>query len=249
MLQEILARKQAEQHSFLLQQKMLNFAEQIKIKLRSFWSIITELKDEIMRISREEEDLADSLMSTLVSLLFRNNCTSQINENLVVPTKLSGGSVYELADANYRAAVHELNTEKEIATCTESLQGCELEIRDAREALAIAVQGKVAALLLLSQQEERQIFEKNMISDRESKIAQLQKQLLQVSIDKGHALLKVANLTEELEKVQREHRGMQLRHSSCIQNRLSSDQRAQSSRFPVKSWLNSSKKLGSKSIP
>ncbi|KAI5077120.1 hypothetical protein GOP47_0007805 [Adiantum capillus-veneris] len=73
---------------------------------------------------------------------------------------------------------------------------------DSKEALAQALQEKVAALLLLSQQEERHILESNTTVVLESEIASLKQQLLQVTSEKVGALMELAQAHEELRKLQ-----------------------------------------------
>ncbi|KAJ1381622.1 putative myosin-2 heavy chain isoform X1 [Sesbania bispinosa] len=68
---------------------------------------------------------------------------------------------------------------------------------DASNALAMALQEKVAALLLLSQQEERHLLERNVNSALQRKIEDLQRNLLQVTNEKVKALLELAQLKQE----------------------------------------------------
>ncbi|KAI4298577.1 hypothetical protein L6164_032119 [Bauhinia variegata] len=68
---------------------------------------------------------------------------------------------------------------------------------DDSEALAQALQEKVAALLLLSQQEERHLLERNVNSALQRKIEELQRSLLQVTNEKVKALLELAQLKQE----------------------------------------------------
>ncbi|XWS54674.1 hypothetical protein CRYUN_Cryun10bG0108700 [Craigia yunnanensis] len=65
---------------------------------------------------------------------------------------------------------------------------------DTSEALARALQEKVAALLLLSQQEERHLLERNVNAALQKKIDELQRNLLQVRNEKVKALLELAQL-------------------------------------------------------
>ncbi|KAL0356918.1 UNVERIFIED_CONTAM: hypothetical protein Scaly_1377500 [Sesamum calycinum] len=60
------------------------------------------------------------------------------------------------------------------------------------EALALALQEKVAALLLLSQQEERHLLERNVNAALQKKVEELQRNLLQVK-----ALMELAQLKQE----------------------------------------------------
>ncbi|CAH9140811.1 unnamed protein product [Cuscuta epithymum] len=65
------------------------------------------------------------------------------------------------------------------------------------EALALALQEKVAALLLLSQEEERQLLQRNMNAVLQKKIDELQRNLLQVTNEKVKALMDLAQLKQE----------------------------------------------------
>ncbi|KAI3707963.1 hypothetical protein L2E82_36930 [Cichorium intybus] len=68
---------------------------------------------------------------------------------------------------------------------------------NASEPLAQALQEKVAALLLLSQQEERYLLESNVKAALESKIEELQRNLIQVTNEKVVALMELAQLKQE----------------------------------------------------
>ncbi|XP_062089215.1 uncharacterized protein LOC133795761 isoform X2 [Humulus lupulus] len=68
---------------------------------------------------------------------------------------------------------------------------------DASEALAQALQDKVATLLLLSQQEERHLLERNVNAALQKKIEELHRNLLQVMNEKVRALMELAHLKQE----------------------------------------------------
>ncbi|KAK4258856.1 hypothetical protein QN277_005256 [Acacia crassicarpa] len=68
---------------------------------------------------------------------------------------------------------------------------------DASEMLAQALQEKVGALLLLSQQEERHLLERNVHSALQKKVEELQMNLLQVTNEKVKALMELAQLKQE----------------------------------------------------
>ncbi|MED6119150.1 hypothetical protein PIB30_009252 [Stylosanthes scabra] len=76
------------------------------------------------------------------------------------------------------------------------------------DALALALQEKVAALLLLSQQEERHLLERNMNAALQQKTEELQRNLAQVTNEKVQALVEYAQLKQEhqllLEKLDQE---------------------------------------------
>ncbi|KAK6159204.1 hypothetical protein DH2020_006518 [Rehmannia glutinosa] len=71
------------------------------------------------------------------------------------------------------------------------------ETGDTSEALALALQEKVGALLLLSQQEERHLLERNVNAALQKKVEELQRNLLQVTNEKVKALMELAQLKQE----------------------------------------------------
>lgn len=73
---------------------------------------------------------------------------------------------------------------------------------DSSKALTQALQEKVAALLLLSQQEERHLLERNVNATLQKKIEELQRNLLQVTNEKVKALMELAQLKQEFQILQ-----------------------------------------------
>lgn len=73
---------------------------------------------------------------------------------------------------------------------------------DASEALAQALQEKVAVLLLLSQEEERHLLERNLNIALQKKIEELKRNLLQVTNEKVKALMELAQLKQEFQVLQ-----------------------------------------------
>ncbi|XP_065870901.1 uncharacterized protein [Euphorbia lathyris] len=73
---------------------------------------------------------------------------------------------------------------------------------DLSEALAQAMQEKIAALLLLSQQEERHLLERNVNAALQKKLEELQRNLLQVTNEKVKALMDFAQLKQEYQQFQ-----------------------------------------------
>ncbi|XP_057788131.1 uncharacterized protein LOC131005262 isoform X2 [Salvia miltiorrhiza] len=72
------------------------------------------------------------------------------------------------------------------------------ETGDASEALALALHDKVSALLLMSQQEERHLLEREVNAALQKKIEELQRNLLQVTNEKVKTLMELAQLKQEL---------------------------------------------------
>ncbi|XP_076918075.1 uncharacterized protein LOC143578359 [Bidens hawaiensis] len=71
------------------------------------------------------------------------------------------------------------------------------ETGDVSGVLAQALQEKVEALLLLSQQEERYLLENNVNSALQTKLEELQRNLIQVTNEKVAALMELAQLKQE----------------------------------------------------
>ncbi|CAI8587284.1 unnamed protein product [Vicia faba] len=68
---------------------------------------------------------------------------------------------------------------------------------DSSDALALALQQKVDTLLLLSQQDERHLLERNVNSALQIKTEELKRNLLQVTNEKVKALMELAQLKQE----------------------------------------------------
>ncbi|KAM3291419.1 putative protein MYH16 isoform X1 [Capsicum chacoense] len=73
---------------------------------------------------------------------------------------------------------------------------------DASKALAVALNEKVETLLLLSQQEERHLLERNVNAALQKKVEELQRNLLQVTNEKVKALMELAQLNRDYQVLQ-----------------------------------------------
>ncbi|KAL3350438.1 hypothetical protein AABB24_023082 [Solanum stoloniferum] len=73
---------------------------------------------------------------------------------------------------------------------------------DVSKALAVALNEKVETLLLLSQQEERHLLERNVNAALQKKIEDLQRNLLQVTNEKVKALMELAELKRDHQLLQ-----------------------------------------------
>ncbi|XP_039002801.1 early endosome antigen 1-like isoform X2 [Hibiscus syriacus] len=111
----------------------------------------------------------------------------------------------DLLDSN--TAETKLNASEALAKALQEKRGM-LDLNtaetkgDASEALAQALQEKVAALLLLSQQEERHLLEKNVNAALQKKIDELHRNLLQVTNEKVKALLELAQFKRRYQLLQ-----------------------------------------------
>ncbi|XP_048336334.2 uncharacterized protein LOC107426931 isoform X2 [Ziziphus jujuba] len=102
---------------------------------------------------------------------------------------------YECRDVHINTDVgHDLLSERNSAGLSDIMAHVKA---DASDALAQALQEKVATLLLLSQQEERYLLDRNVNAALQKKIEELQRNLLQVTNEKVRALMELAHLKQE----------------------------------------------------
>ncbi|KAJ7531473.1 hypothetical protein O6H91_14G045300 [Diphasiastrum complanatum] len=96
--------------------------------------------------------------------------------------------------------------------------------QDSKEAFFQAMQEKVAALLLLSQEEERHHLKEKMVKGLEEQISQLNQKLSQVTREKVTALMEVAQLRQDVQRLQDEERQLvqllQQHRSTSVSGRL-----------------------------
>ncbi|KAF8013926.1 hypothetical protein BT93_I1706 [Corymbia citriodora subsp. variegata] len=86
---------------------------------------------------------------------------------------------------------------------------------DASDALAQALQEKVSALLLLSQQEERHLLERNVNAALQKRSEELQRNLIQVTSEKVKALMELAQLRQEYQLL-KEKMGSEMRQGRVL---------------------------------
>ncbi|KZV36927.1 myosin-10 [Dorcoceras hygrometricum] len=112
--------------------------------------------------------------------------------SLIQDVELSGSEcrdVHVTTDSNRISSYKAIHSDLQIPDASRT--------GDTSNALAQALQEKVEALLLLSQQDERHLLEKNVNAALEKKIEELQRNLLQVTNEKVKALMELANMKQE----------------------------------------------------
>ncbi|XP_020241280.1 myosin-2 heavy chain isoform X2 [Asparagus officinalis] len=87
---------------------------------------------------------------------------------------------------------------------------------NASDTLAQALQEKVAALLLLSQQEERHLLERDVYQALENKMEELQRNLCQVTNEKVQALMELAQLKQDYQLLHERSRGQVSKHKKFM---------------------------------
>ncbi|CAI0374554.1 unnamed protein product [Linum tenue] len=91
---------------------------------------------------------------------------------------------------------------------------------EASEVLKQALQEKVQTLLLLSQQDERQLLERNVNGALQKKIEELQRNLLQVAHEKVKALMELAQLKQEHQQLKEYDSRVSLKPNCHFYSRL-----------------------------
>ncbi|KAK4784633.1 hypothetical protein SAY86_019001 [Trapa natans] len=150
---------------------------------------------QIVNILEEEKSHIKSMFSMIEGKIKQiNGCKETDSEHSSDATKL---------DENYytdrESTEAELSMAPEISVAGIRLKS-DLDLADSKcdesKALAQALQEKVAALLLLSQQEERHLLERNVNAALQKKVEELQWNLLQVTNEKVKALMELAQLKQ-----------------------------------------------------
>ncbi|XP_022896874.1 myosin heavy chain, cardiac muscle isoform isoform X2 [Olea europaea var. sylvestris] len=150
-------------------------------------------------------DIRQRCIKNFADTSWEDKCESLLHDS---PEMWSFQSDNEPSTSNY---ISDLEAEvKTLSNCMDNLQN-KLQLRsdpgfsptitmgtgDTSEALSQALQEKVAALLLMSQQEERHLLESNVNASLQKKVEELQRNLLQVTNEKVKALLELAELKQE----------------------------------------------------
>lgn len=215
-----------------------NSMDNLQNKLRLGLEIETHLKKKVSELQKEKI-LSEKKIKKEISALhyyhsqFRNNITNLLDEGYseiksiihVVEEKIRQLEMSE--ERNLKSSLLEdvKLQERELRDDTNTDSGpnsitkrsdlgysptITMGTGDTSEALAQALQEKVAALLLLSQQEERHLLERNVNASLQKKVEELQRNLQQVTNEKVKALLELAELKQEhhilQEKISRDMR-------------------------------------------
>ncbi|KAH7653922.1 hypothetical protein IHE45_19G110700 [Dioscorea alata] len=157
-------------------------------------------KQQRMEITKILEDETLQLKTILLDI---QNKFSQIHmERELKPEALQSAKVSEDTECRDVHITNDLDSsvlaEKNDAPVASSTN----KIPDASDALSQALQEKVAALLLLSQQEERHLLEGDVNKALLKKVEELQRNLSQVTNEKVNALMELAQLKREYQLLQ-----------------------------------------------
>lgn len=210
--EECLSHRQTEERASLYKEKLLLLAAVIGTEMKMIQSTNISLKEDLLSMVKEENKMVSSLSETFQDIF--NGAKISLDTN-----KKSGVvkmQAEEFSDED-RGAMEP--ADKTRALCSESSckdihadreyssrQADDLQFDDSKAVFAQALQEKVAALLLLSQQEERHILEKTTSIAWEYQISELNQRLSQVTSEKVKALMDLASLREQFQKFQEQER-------------------------------------------
>ncbi|CAM8917376.1 unnamed protein product [Rhodiola kirilowii] len=175
------------------QEKKKNLSiESIKSCVLGLRSYHSQHKAQIMELLDVEKSYVRSIVDALNGKI---RATSMRREHTLDPPERDVPLDDECRD------VH-MSSDAGIAPSSKSNEPCPAQmaangIGDISKVLALALQEKVAALLLLSQQEERHLLERNIKAALQRKIDELQQSLLQVTNEKVKALMELARVKQE----------------------------------------------------
>ncbi|XP_058778535.1 uncharacterized protein LOC131652633 isoform X2 [Vicia villosa] len=160
-------------------------------------------KDLIMNLLKDGESTIKSIVNEIDERIRKFN--QNIEPNLV-PQRDTEVEENECGDADISPQDETVSQPK--SNGLGSLAVKTDEQGDSSDALALALQQKVDTLLLLSQQDERHLLERNVNSALQIKTEELKRNLSQVTNEKVKALMDLAQLKQEhqllLEKLDRE---------------------------------------------
>ncbi|KAI3805007.1 hypothetical protein L1987_26983 [Smallanthus sonchifolius] len=204
-LEEKMKRDVSGLHSFHSQHR-LEIVNLLEEESSYFKSIVDEIKENLNQICINGELKSSSPQTDVI--LQENDCRdvhispdAASDTTITTTTTTTKENVSDLPNtSNSRAgdgseaSVLMLKDEENVSDLQKTSSS---GAGDVSEVLAQALQEKVAALLLLSQQEERYLLENNVNSALQSKLEELQRNLIQVTTEKVAALMELAHLKQE----------------------------------------------------
>lgn len=183
-----------------LEKKQILLDAMIRNGLSALREFHNQHKSEVMKIMEEETSQINSVIREIektVTQIYMNS------ERKFEGLETEACNDTECRDVHISSDIESSVLSKKSGVLTASSVSC--TILDSQDALAQALKEKVAALLLLSQQEERHLLERDMSSALQKKIEELQNNLSQVTNEKVKVLLEFAQLKREYQLLLESH--------------------------------------------
>ncbi|XP_014521477.1 uncharacterized protein LOC106778088 isoform X2 [Vigna radiata var. radiata] len=176
----------------VLEKKQISMDKLVQNGIADLKSYHSECRDEIMNLLGDGESIIKSITNVIDEKIRSFDLSTVPNLTLQRDAELeeSEGVGIHISPQAKPISDYERNSPRALSV------GAGLE-GDASNVLAMALQEKVDALLLLSQQEERHLLERNVNSALQGKTEELQRNLMQVTNEKVKALMELAQLKQE----------------------------------------------------
>nr|GEV67175.1 paramyosin isoform X1 [Tanacetum cinerariifolium] len=186
-------------------QHRMDIVNLLEEEASQFKSVVDDVK-EYLRQSCVNEELKHVSLQTDMSLQ-ENDCrdvhiSPDVGSDTITKeddSDLPSTSISERDGDGSEALVETMNDEEDVSGMHKP---CSSGREDASEPLAQALKEKVEALLLLSQQDERYLLESNVNAALQTKLEELQRNLIQVTNEKVVALMELAQLKQEYHLLQ-----------------------------------------------
>ncbi|XP_024960228.1 paramyosin isoform X2 [Cynara cardunculus var. scolymus] len=185
-------------HSFHSQHR-LDIVNLLEEESSQFKSVVNDINEKMRQLCMNEElnHLLPKRDVQLPDVDCRDvHISPDANSDGITKENVSGLPSTSISGAgNGSESFAQMLKEKENVSVLQ--ETCSSGTENASEPLAQALQEKVAALLLLSQEEERYLLESNVNAALQTKLEELQKNLIQVTNEKVVALMELAQLKQD----------------------------------------------------
>ncbi|XP_031479611.1 uncharacterized protein LOC116250224 isoform X2 [Nymphaea colorata] len=175
----------------ILKKKNYHLEDAVHKGLKVLHQVHSEMRNEVVALLDEWRTVISSVVCSFQEIFQSNVHRQSSRPECDEP---------ECKDVHITTCADVCNTPKEVIS--PSIMVCSKGSDDEHKALAQAMQEKVDALLLLSQQEELYLLQKNVQTALEKKCDDLQATLAQVTNEKVKALVELAQLRHEFQQLQ-----------------------------------------------
>ncbi|CAI0439960.1 unnamed protein product [Linum tenue] len=178
--------------------RMIRFNKVVMSGMLELHKFYSQHRLGILNLLAEEKSQLKSTVDMIEEHIKGFNLTQQ---NIVVSEVVASSDETECRDVHVSTVTDMPSASTRNDTASKIVAASNEDV-EASEVLKQALQEKVQTLLLLSQQEERQLLERNVNGALQKKIEELQRNLLQVTHEKVKALMELAQLKQEHQQLQ-----------------------------------------------
>ncbi|KAL9238539.1 hypothetical protein vseg_012944 [Gypsophila vaccaria] len=171
--------------------------DDLQSKLQMGWEIEKHLKRKVRNL-KQQKILSDRHIADGISALHDYHNQQRID---IVELLSDERSFQESVVRSIEEKIEELHSDIPAAEVTSSSMPENAQVDGSSETLARALHEKVSALILLSQQEERHILERNVQSAVQETVEELQKNLKLATEEKVKALLELSEVKQQYQQL------------------------------------------------